>query len=243
MTTIDYRPEDPATLADPFPLLARLRDEDPCHWSPRLKSWVLTRYDDVKRVCLGAGMSSNRLQPFFAAMPSAEAGRIADIVRYLSLWMVFKDPPEHTRLRRLTSKVFHVQSMQGMRPQVEAIAQWLLDGIGERFDETAEFDFIAEYAGPLGLSAVVVRAWGCVCSGARGCGCSGAGGRGPWFALAPARGTESQGLGTNQASPKSAPPIGVDSLRVGLRGTSTRRAGGRLQGSVEWHPWNRTSWS
>ena len=149
MTTIDYRPEDPATLADPFPLLARLRDEDPCHWSPRLKSWVLTRYDDVKRVCLGAGMSSNRLQPFFAAMPSAEAGRIADIVRYLSLWMVFKDPPEHTRLRRLTSKVFHVQSMQGMRPQVEAIAQWLLDGIGERFDETAEFDFIAEYAGPL----------------------------------------------------------------------------------------------
>lgn len=145
MTTIDYRPEDPAVLADPFPLLARLRDEDPCHWSPRLKSWVLTRYDDVKRVCQDKDMSSNRLQPFFASLPGEEARRIGDIVRYLSLWMVFKDPPEHTRLRRLTSKVFHVKSMQAMRPQVASIAAWLLDRIGER----EEFDFIAEFAGPL----------------------------------------------------------------------------------------------
>ena len=63
-------------------------------------------------------MSSNRLQPFFASMPGDEARKIGDIVRYLSLWMVFKDPPEHTRLRRLTSRVLHVKSMQGMRPQV-----------------------------------------------------------------------------------------------------------------------------
>jgi len=42
--SIDYRPNDPAVLADPFPLYARLRDEDPAHWSPRLKAWVLTRY-------------------------------------------------------------------------------------------------------------------------------------------------------------------------------------------------------
>jgi len=143
---IDWKPEDPATLADPYPLFARMRDVDPCHWSPRLKSWVLTRYDDVKRVCLDRErVSSDRLRPFFAAMPGAEAARIGDIVRYLSLWMVFKDPPEHTRLRRLTSRVLHVKSMQGMRPQIEAIAAWLLDGLRGQ----DEFDFIAEFAGPL----------------------------------------------------------------------------------------------
>ncbi len=143
--SIDYQPEDPATLADPYPLFARMRDEDPCHWSPRLKSWVLTRYDDVKAVTQDGTMSSNRLQPFFASMPSDEAKKIADIIRYLSLWMVFKDPPEHTRLRRLTSKVLHVKSMQGMRPQIEGIAAWLLDGLRGK----EEFDFIAEFAGPL----------------------------------------------------------------------------------------------
>jgi cytochrome P450 len=126
---IDWRPDDPATLADPYALFARMRDEDPCHWSPRLKSWVLTRYDDVKAVLLDGTLSSDRLRPFFAAMPAPERERIADIVRYLSLWMVFTDPPEHTRLRRLTGRVFHARRMQGMRPVVERIAERLLDDI------------------------------------------------------------------------------------------------------------------
>lgn len=144
---IDWQPEDPATLADPYPLFERMRDEDPCHWSPRLRSWVLTRYEDVKAVCLDKGeqMSSNRLRPFFAALPGEEARRIQDIVRYLSLWMVFTDPPEHTRLRKLVGRVFSVPAMQGMRPQVEQIADWLLEQVGDR----DEFDFIAGFAGPL----------------------------------------------------------------------------------------------
>lgn len=144
---IDWKPEDPATLADPYPILRRMRDEDPCHWSPRLRSWVLTRYDDVKAVCMDKGerLSSDRLRPFFASLPSEEARRIGDIIRYLSLWMVFTDPPEHTRLRRLVGKVFSVPAMQGMRPQVEQIADWLVDRVGDR----DEFDFIAEFAGPL----------------------------------------------------------------------------------------------
>jgi cytochrome P450 len=143
--TIDYRPDDPAFLADPFPLFRRMQDEDPCHWSPRLKAWVLTRYEDVRRVCVDREMSSDRLRPFFAALPPPEAQRIADIVRYLSLWMVFRDPPEHTRLRRLTSKVFHVKSMHAMRPRIEDLMRRLFETIGAR----REFDFIGEFAGPL----------------------------------------------------------------------------------------------
>ena len=146
MSTIDWHPEDPATLADPYPVFARMRDEDPCFWSPRLKSWVLTRYDDVKAVCLDKErLSSDRLRPFFASLPPPEAERIGQIIRYLSQWMVFKDPPDHTRLRRLTSRVFHAKSMQAMRPQVADIADWLMDGIGAR----TEFDFITDFAGPL----------------------------------------------------------------------------------------------
>lgn len=143
--SVDYRPEDPAFLANPFPLLRRLQDEDPCHWSARLKAWIVTRYEDVRDICLQPDMSSDRLRPFFAAIPSPEAQRIADIIRYLSLWMVFRDPPEHTRLRRLTSRVFHVKSMHAMRPRIEALMQWLFDAIGGR----REFDFIADFAGPL----------------------------------------------------------------------------------------------
>jgi cytochrome P450 len=145
-TALDWHPEDPATLANPYPTFERMRNEDPCYWSPRLRSWVLTRYDDVKAVCLDRGkLSSDRLRPFFASLPGPEAERIGSIMRYLSLWMVFKDPPEHTRLRRLTSRVFHAKSMQAMRPQIEELADWLIERIGDQ----PEFDFISEFAGPL----------------------------------------------------------------------------------------------
>jgi cytochrome P450 len=142
----EYRPSDPAVLADPFGVYRRLRDDDPAHRSPLLKAWVLTRYEDVKRVCLDTGgMSSDRLRPFFATLPSAEAARMGELIRILTLWMVFRDPPVHTRLRRLASRVFHVRSIHALRPNVEALTRWLLERIGER----EHFDFIAEFAGPL----------------------------------------------------------------------------------------------
>ncbi len=146
---IDFRPEAPAFLADPFPAYRRLREEDPVHWSPRLKSWVLTRYDDCKAVLLDKEVSSDRLRPYFATLPGAEAARIGEIVRYLTHWMVFRDPPEHSRLRRLTSKVFNLQSMNAMRPAAEDLVQWLFGKIRERIGGAGEIDFIADFAGPL----------------------------------------------------------------------------------------------
>jgi cytochrome P450 len=149
---IDFRPDAPEFLRDPFPVYRRLREEDPVHWSPRLKSWVLTRYDDVRQVLLDREISSDRMRPFFAALPGPEAARIGDIVRYLSTWMVFRDPPEHTRLRRLTSKVFHLQSMNAMRPRIESLVDWLFERVGAR----RESDFVADFAGP--LPALVIMA-------------------------------------------------------------------------------------
>ena len=142
---IDFRPDAPEFLRDPFPLLRRMREEDPAHWSPRLKAWVLTRYDDVKAVLLDKEVSSDRLRPYFATLPGAEAARIGQIIRYLTHWMVFRDPPEHTRLRRLTSKAFNLQSMNAMRPAAEELVQWLFDRIGKR----RQIDFVADFAGPL----------------------------------------------------------------------------------------------
>ncbi len=147
----DFDPAATSFRADPFPVYRWLRDEDPAHWNPHLKAWVLTRYEDVKRVCLDERMSSDRLRPFFASLPVGEAAGMAELVRILTRWMVFRDPPEHTRLRRLASRVFHVRSMQALRPNVEAIAGWLL----ERIDERRSFDFIAEFAGPLPALVII----------------------------------------------------------------------------------------
>jgi cytochrome P450 len=142
---LEFRPNDRAVVANPFPLYRRLQDEDPAHWSPYLSAWVLTRYDDVRQACLDPGLSSERLRPFFAALPPDEASRMAELARYLTRWMVFRDPPEHTRLRRLVAKVFNVRTIHALRPNIEALTGWLLDRIAGK----DSFDFLGEFASPL----------------------------------------------------------------------------------------------
>jgi cytochrome P450 len=128
--TVAYTPTDPAVRADPYPQFRRLREEDPVHWSPALKSWVLTRYDDVARALSSAEeMSPDRLTPFYASL--AEPGRttLAEAMRYLSLWIVFRDPPGHTRVRGLVAKAFLPGTINGWRPAIEDITERLLDDL------------------------------------------------------------------------------------------------------------------
>ena len=140
-----YDPSDPETIRNPYPALLALQRDDPVHRHPRLKAWILTRWDDVRRALNAPEMSVDRIRPFYAGLPPAERSVLEEIVRYLSLWLVFRDPPEHTRLRRLMGRAFTLTAVEGLRPGVEEIAERLLDGL----PTDRETDFTAEFAMPL----------------------------------------------------------------------------------------------
>ncbi|MEZ5854738.1 MAG: cytochrome P450 [Hyphomicrobiaceae bacterium] len=128
--TITYTPSDPTVRANPYPQFARLRDTDPVHWSPSLKSWILTGYDDVARALASAEtMSPDRLTPFYASLREPNRTTLAEAMRYLSLWIVFRDPPSHTRLRSLVTKAFLPGTINGFRPEIERLTEQLIDGL------------------------------------------------------------------------------------------------------------------
>ena len=135
-----YDPTDAATIADPYPALLALQADEPAHFSPKLRAWILTRYDDVRRALGAPEMSVNRIQPFYEALPPATQSRVGEIVRYLNLWLVFRDPPEHTRLRRLMAKAFTMKAVVDLRPGVEE----LVDGLME--NAAGECDYIEAFA-------------------------------------------------------------------------------------------------
>ena len=145
--SIDYKPNDPAVLADPFPLYARLRDEDPAHWSPRAQGLGADALRGREARVPGQHDVLGPAAPVLRHAAAAPRRRkIAELVRYLTLWMVFRDPPEHTRLRRLAAKVFNVRSINALRPNIEALTAWLLDAACRK---RSEFDFIGDFAMPL----------------------------------------------------------------------------------------------
>jgi cytochrome P450 len=138
-------------VADPYPYLRALRSEDPVHWSDHHKAWVLTRYDDVSSAFLDERLSSARVRSLLPIEPSEdEREAFAPIVRLLGSWMVFTDPPDHARLRRLARAAFSGRMVERLRPAVEAVVDRLIADIErERRD-----DFVAAFAYPLPANVI-----------------------------------------------------------------------------------------
>jgi cytochrome P450 len=137
----------PEVVADPHPTFAQLRQRDPVHWSERHRAWVLTRYDDVSAAFRDRRLSSDRASPLAHANEAELAG--ADpVISVLARWMVFRDPPDHTRMRRALRPAFAPSAIDALRATVERVVDKLLDGLPE------EFDFLDEFATP--LPAIVI---------------------------------------------------------------------------------------
>ena len=57
-------------LNNPYPLLRSLREEDPVHWCEPMKSWLLTRHEDVYNAFLDQRMSSQKVRAIMEQLPA-----------------------------------------------------------------------------------------------------------------------------------------------------------------------------
>jgi pimeloyl-[acyl-carrier protein] synthase len=137
----------PATLDDPYPTYQEMRSTSPVYRDRRFLGWIITRYDDVAAVLRDPSVSS--LRPTASEPVGRSLASIADDVRerrdFESRWMMYLDPPEHTRLRSLVNKAFTAARVAGLRHQV----QGLIDELLTRGYESGELDIVQDLAVPL----------------------------------------------------------------------------------------------
>jgi pimeloyl-[acyl-carrier protein] synthase len=143
-TEVLFNPMLPEFHADPYPFYRRLREEDPVHQSP-LGFWVLTRYDD----CVTALRDARFGREGFAMLLSAVYGDGSE-KGALPRSMLFRDPPDHTRLRALVSKAFTPRVIDQMREHIQEIVDRLLD----RVQAAGEMDVIGDLAYPLPVTVI-----------------------------------------------------------------------------------------
>jgi hypothetical protein len=136
-----YRLLDPVVLADPYPLYARLCEEDPVHWDQFLHCWVVTRYADVHQVL--HSFSADRT-PSPEVMRSLGLGHIEPIAEVMVKQMLFLDAPDHTRLRKLCSTAFTPRRVELLEGRIEAIANDLIDKVIDR----KSMDVVGDFAAP-----------------------------------------------------------------------------------------------
>jgi cytochrome P450 len=123
----------PEARRDPHPLYHRIRSEQPVAYSADSDEWLLTRWADCVAVLRDPKWSSN---PEHRGDRPYTGPRVDEFAEANVRTLLFLDPPDHTRLRRLVSKAFTPRRIEQLREHVGEIIDELLTDIrpGEPFD-------------------------------------------------------------------------------------------------------------
>lgn len=134
----------PEYFANPYPTYQKLLESSPIFWSEKVRAWIVSPFQEVEKgLHLDVFTQKQRMLKASSHFTSEELARMPYILNNLSNWVVFQDPPEHTRLRRLISKSFTPRSINALEPKIETIVSHLLDKAMERetFNLVDEFSF------------------------------------------------------------------------------------------------------
>ena len=147
-----FNPFDPEFRTNPYPVYQRLRTEAPVHQG-QFGGWVLSRFAECEAV-LGDhrrfssdGRNSEAYHEFVA-----QRGGLTPEEQALeaSRPFLFRDPPDHTRLRGLVSKAFTPRRVEALRPRIQQIVDELIDTVGGG----GSMDVIEDLAYPLPVTVI-----------------------------------------------------------------------------------------
>lgn len=133
--------------ANPYPTYHRLRSEEPVHLN-FAGEWVLTRYADVKMVLGDRRFATDKIPERIQEKNQYvqhKGKNFNTLVTTARKWLLFIDPPEHTRLRQMVNKAFFLKTVERIRPQI----QMTLDELIGKVRDTGKIDIIADIAAPL----------------------------------------------------------------------------------------------
>ena len=138
-------------VADPYSYFAGLREAASVHRDERLGAWLVLRYDDVRAAFRDSRLSSDRISPYFEHRRArGDTGHEHATYEILTRWIVFTDPPRHTRLRKLVEYAFRPRAVERMRGWIAALVDELVEDLGPG----RELDFIERFASPLPVRVI-----------------------------------------------------------------------------------------
>jgi len=131
-------------IADPYRYFAALRETRPVH--PMADgSYLLTRYDDLVGVYRDPGLwSSDKkidFKPKFGNTPLYE---------HHTTSLVFRDPPDHTRIRKLFQAAFTRKALAALEPRIVE----LIDGYLDELEDRGEMELVEDFSFKLPIQVV-----------------------------------------------------------------------------------------
>lgn len=143
----------PRRRADPYPAYDRLRRRSPIHRSP-LGVYVLSGHAAVSDALHDPTLSSDESRIDLATLHvgplhwvlrrGSEPMEVGPFFERANQLLLFRDPPDHTRLRALVNRSFTPRRVRDLEPRIEAIANAAIDG----FISDGETELMERFAYP-----------------------------------------------------------------------------------------------
>src|SRR4051812_36448650 len=122
-----FDPTDPAFLADPYPTYRALREHAPVLYVDELRSWVVSRHDDVAACLRNPALLQDVGYDFVFSQLPASAPKFETLRKIFDDWMLFRNPPEHVRLRGLVQKAFTPRIVETLKAPMRKLVDDLLE--------------------------------------------------------------------------------------------------------------------
>ena len=150
-----YTFADPKVMQDPYPYYERLRAEDPVHFDEGIRTWLVTRHEDI----LAAARNTEVFSDEMKVSQSIRSPFQAEVNEYVQRegFMVL-DPADsfkvdgelHMRRRKLVAHAFTGPSVAAMESRVAEICR----GKAAAFLGRGEADLVKEYAMPIPILVI-----------------------------------------------------------------------------------------
>lgn len=149
-----------ATVQNPYPAYAFLRENEPVRLNTMFNCYMLTKYDDVHMVFgdqqhFSSDVWSRVPEAMKEALGFAEDSEddrlLRQIVPFLANNLQGMDPPGHTRQRALMQKTFTPRMLESFRPTVQKLVDELID----QHLADGSMDLVADLAYPLPSNVIL----------------------------------------------------------------------------------------
>ncbi len=149
----------PECIERPYEYLGPIRDRDPIAWSERHRAWVITGHPELESAFADRRLSTERMEGFRSRLHGRRAEALEGAIRLLEGWMLFHEPPDHTRLRTPLSRSFTPRAVAPLAAAVERHVDRLLEGLAGALAGGAVVDLVEAFTHQL-PSAVIADLFG-----------------------------------------------------------------------------------
>lgn len=146
---LHFEPYSSEFARDPYPAYARMRRECPVYYHENWKTWLFSRYEDIKMLVMDERLGRTMdhvMSPgeVLADRASRDWDAAPNHSRYVKVSIIDSEGELHDRLRKAVFRMFTPARVNDLRGFIQGVIDRQIDALGP----AGEFDFIEDLVAP-----------------------------------------------------------------------------------------------